>query len=283
MPYGLEHEVTQTELNAAGPISHHRFNSTRCGCCGLYATFSPWTETKDDGFVCGACSGQRCANSGCKKHPILAIAQGIQHDKDLDDSFCNTCWNVNLGRASKGKAKQKDYHTKARVPKTRVCKNPACNATAATNKDWAFEADHQYDEAFVRCQPCHKIWAETGEERVLRKHQKQNGPRTCCNCAKVQGPGEEGRWSRARDRGNDEWRCRQCHDYFKKNKADREKPAARRIKYGSDPTCANTAGGIKKSQSPGKDWRYQPGHASDLAYYKCGRHNLSVNHKDLYP
>lgn len=52
MPFGLDNDVPQVELAAAGPISHHRFNSTQCISCGLYAAFSPWVYDPDVGFVC---------------------------------------------------------------------------------------------------------------------------------------------------------------------------------------------------------------------------------------
>lgn len=58
--------------------------------------FAPWTYVPDIGFQCAAlCTGERCADNGCKKHHILA-ANSLQYDDDLGDRFCGTCWNVNL-------------------------------------------------------------------------------------------------------------------------------------------------------------------------------------------
>lgn len=180
MPHGLQ--KAPEEAYPAGPIKHHRYNSTECVECGCFASYLPWIYVDKVGYKCGSCCNLRCANDKCWTSPVLATSRLIW-DKDLNGSFCSSCHTRNASRVKREVPKQVRFGPHV-IPKDRKCANPACNRTPANFKDWVFEdEEHRGDENFVRCTTCHYWLKEKGVERVPIRFQKGGAPRSCIICS----------------------------------------------------------------------------------------------------
>jgi hypothetical protein len=84
-----------------------------------------------------------------------------------------------------------------------------------------FEPGHNNDEDFVCCSHCYKTWMSTSKERVPRKHDQTNGPRTCYVYAEVEDPSiKPSQWSRIIEVFG-HWRCQKCPESNKKHGKDK--------------------------------------------------------------
>lgn len=170
---------------APGPISHHRYNATKCIDCDRFATISSWHPVEGGGYKCDICNGSRtfpdilvprdniveCGNPSCGNTSANYL-HGFFYQKGLpkepSNLRCKTCSGhkklKGVDRPCSGNLAQF-----AKRPEWYECGNPACDRTKDNWSQFGF-LDGIRDEAHRRCSRC---------ARVCKLHNREWEPKKC--------------------------------------------------------------------------------------------------------
>ncbi|KAG5788336.1 hypothetical protein H9Q69_012603 [Fusarium xylarioides] len=166
-----------------------------------------------------------CSNPDCKrpkffkgkKQKYLAV------NGSLSERICGACYHY--ARKHDGELRNSNKTRHAKSQGARVCNNPNCRKVEGSDDKGHFKRDI-LDNTKWRCNLCYG-WQRNhnGEDRPAEGHVPVGDNRSCCNpnCDIVQVPGgPKLQWRKTvTATGTVEWRCDNCHGYFKTNGVER--------------------------------------------------------------